>query len=212
MDTRWTTSAINFRASRPRYFTHPAFADLGGHLIRAEPHAGSGWLGPPLRLQYRSGPIVYLWERVRASNRGVVARLHVEGDRFRSGLPSVTDAVGRGPTELGHPIQHVAREERFGLPPSGRSRSQTRSDDQLVPKDRVLHARLSMVSRRLLPPPTPVVASSAVGSVIAWATMTPARSTPRCSFFRPRFPRFPYFAAAHSPSPTIDSPVLSTTR
>ena len=84
---------------------------------------------------------------------GVVARLHVEGP-FRSGVPSVTDAVGCGPTELGHPIQHVAREERFGLPPSGRSGSQTRSDDRFVPKDRVLHARLPMVSRRLLPPPT----------------------------------------------------------
>ena len=73
---------------------------------------------------------------------------------FRSGVPSVTDAVGCGPTELGHPIQHVAREERFGLPPSGRSGSQTRSDDRFVPKDRVLHARLPMVSRRLLPSPT----------------------------------------------------------
>ena len=28
----------------------------------------------------------------------------------------MTDAVGCGPTELSHPIQHVAREERFGLP------------------------------------------------------------------------------------------------
>ena len=38
------------------------------------------------------------------------------------------------------------------------------------------------------------------------------RSTPRCSFFQPRLPRPPCFAAAHSPSPTIESPVLSTMR
>ena len=42
--------------------------------------------------------------------------------------------------------------------------------------------------------------------------MTPERSTPRCSFFQPRFPRPPCFAAAHSPSLNTDSPVLSTTR
>ena len=60
--------------------------------------------------------------------------------------------------------------------------------------------------------PTPVVASSAVELVNAWATIAPDRSTPRWSFFQPRWPRPPYFAAAHSPSPTIDSPVLSTKR
>ena len=60
--------------------------------------------------------------------------------------------------------------------------------------------------------PTPVVASSAVGSVSAWVTMTPVRSTPRCSFFQPRFPLPPCLAAAHSPSPKTDKPVLSTTR
>ena len=42
----------------------------------------------------------------------------------------------------------------------------------------------------------PVVASSAVGSVSAWATITPDRSTPRWSFFQPRLPRPPCFAAA----------------
>ena len=58
----------------------------------------------------------------------------------------------------------------------------------------------------------PVVASSTFPSVRAWATITPDRSTPRCSFFQPRLPRPPCFAAAHSPSPTIESPVLSTMR
>ena len=37
----------------------------------------------------------------------------------------------------------------------------------------------------------PVVASSAVGSVTAWATIPPERSTPKCSFFQPRVPRVP---------------------
>ena len=60
--------------------------------------------------------------------------------------------------------------------------------------------------------PMPVVASSAVASVNVWATITPDRSTPRWSFFQPRWPRPPCFAAAHSPSPTIERPVLSTMR
>ena len=42
--------------------------------------------------------------------------------------------------------------------------------------------------------------------------MTPERSTPTWSFFHPRRPRAPYFGAAHSPSPTIDNPVLSMMR
>ena len=44
------------------------------------------------------------------------------------------------------------------------------------------------------------------------ATITPDRSTPRCRVFQPRLPRPPCFTAAHSPSPTIESPVLSTRR
>jgi len=70
------------------------------------------------------------------------------------GRISATDAVGYGPTELGHPIQDVAREQRLGLPPAWRPGSQIFSDDRLVPKDRILHARLPMVSRRLLPSST----------------------------------------------------------
>ena len=60
--------------------------------------------------------------------------------------------------------------------------------------------------------PMPVVASSTVASVNVWARITPARSTLRWSFFQPRWPRPPCFAAAHSPSPTIERPVLSTMR
>ena len=58
----------------------------------------------------------------------------------------------------------------------------------------------------------PVVASSTVASVNVWATITPDRSTPRWSFFHPRWPRPPCFAATHSPSPTIERPVLSMMR
>ena len=58
----------------------------------------------------------------------------------------------------------------------------------------------------------PVVASSTFPSVRARATITPDRSTPRCNFFQPLLPRPPCFTAAHSPSPTIASPVLSTMR
>ena len=81
-------------------------------------------------------------------------RIDRSGGAFRSGEPSPTDAVGRGPTEFGHPIQHVAREERLGLSPGFRAGSQTRSDDRLVPKDHVLHACLPRVSGGFLPPPT----------------------------------------------------------
>ena len=58
----------------------------------------------------------------------------------------------------------------------------------------------------------PVVASSTLASVRTRATITPDRSTPRCRVFQPRLPRPPCFTAAHSPSPTIESPVLSTRR
>ena len=44
------------------------------------------------------------------------------------------------------------------------------------------------------------------------ATIAPDPSTPTWSFFHPRFPLPSCFAAAHSPSPTIESPVLSTMR
>ena len=54
--------------------------------------------------------------------------------------------------------------------------------------------------------------STIVGSVSAQATITRDPSTPRWSFLQPRRPRPPCFAAAHSPSPTMDSPVLSTMR
>ena len=81
-------------------------------------------------------------------------RIDRSGGAFRSGEPSPTDAVGRGPTEFGHPIQHVAREERLGLSSGFRAGSQTRSDDRLVPKDHVLHACLPRVSGGFLPPPT----------------------------------------------------------
>ena len=54
----------------------------------------------------------------------------------------------------------------------------------------------------------PVVASSTLVSVRARATITPDRSTPRCRVFQPHLPRPPCFAAAHSPSPTIERPVL----
>ena len=40
----------------------------------------------------------------------------------------------------------------------------------------------------------------------------PDRSTPTGSFFQPRLPRRPCFPAAHSPSPTLERPVLSTMR
>ena len=57
-----------------------------------------------------------------------------------------------------------------------------------------------------------VVASSTLPSVRICATIAPDPSTPKWSFFQPRVPRPPCFTAAHSPWPTIESPVLSTMR
>ena len=58
----------------------------------------------------------------------------------------------------------------------------------------------------------PVVASALVAAGKASATITLERSTPTGSFLQPRWPRPPCFAAAHAPSPTLESPGLATTR
>ena len=103
------------------------------------------------RVFHRDGVTVRGWRRAWPRR---CCRIDRSGGAFRSGEPSPTDAVGRGPTEFGHPIQHVAREERLGLSSGFRAGSQTRSDDRLVPKDHVLHACLPRVSGGFLPPPT----------------------------------------------------------
>ena len=50
---------------------------------------------------------------------GVVARLDADVKQSSPGPAriSAADAVGQGPTEGGHPIQDVAREQRLSLPP-----------------------------------------------------------------------------------------------
>ena len=88
-----------------------------------------------------------------AAIRGVVARLDADVKQSNPGpgRASAADAVGQGPTEFGHPIQDVAREQCLGLPPAWRSGSQTTSDDRFVPEECTLHARLEMVPRCLFP-------------------------------------------------------------
>ena len=87
------------------------------------------------------------------AGRGVVARLDADVKQSNPGpgRTSAADAVGQGPTEFGHPIQDVAREQCLGLPPAWRSGSQTTSDDRFVPEECTLHARLEMVPRCLFP-------------------------------------------------------------
>ena len=211
--------------------------------------------------------------------RGLLPRA-ASPHRSRSTVSSPTDAVRHWPAKPSHLIQDVAREDDLSPPPCGAARSKAVSDDRLVAEERVLHAGLPMIARRLLPASpsslldrqdraitsarplsvsrhvgrprrrnhdgratrtgglvkadrlgggirrhpyegavgrldqreSPVVASSTLASVRARATITPDRSTPRCRVFQPRLPRPPSFAAAHSPSPTIESPVLSTMR
>ena len=72
--------------------------------------------------------------------------------RFTPSSPSPTDAVRDGSAKLGHPVQNVTREH--GLTPLPRCTAcpKTVADDRRVPEERILHARLLMVTRRLLPP------------------------------------------------------------
>ncbi len=182
------------------------------------------------------------------------------------------------PTKFEHPIQDVARDQRFSFLRFGMTSTEPVTDDRLVSEEGVLNPGLSMIARPLLPPATTDLldshdraitsrgegASSSryrccldrrkddVGAarsnsivnhnrviscvrrktcnvvldsineinsglrvafapcVSASATINPDSSIPICSFFQARLPRPPYFAAAHSPSPTIERPVLST--
>ena len=52
-------------------------------------------------------------------------------------------------------IEDVAREDDLSPPPCGTARSKAVSDDRRVPEERVLHASLPMVARRLLPASSP---------------------------------------------------------
>ena len=53
-------------------------------------------------------------------------------------------------------IEDVAREDDLSPPPCGTARSKAVSDDRRVPEERVLHASLPMVARRLLPASSPI--------------------------------------------------------
>ena len=70
------------------------------------------------------------------------------------GRISATGAIRQRPTQLGHPIQDVARQERLGLTACCRPGSQAGADDRFVPEEGVLHPRLLMVTRLLLPSST----------------------------------------------------------
>ena len=68
---------------------------------------------------------------------------------------SPTDHERLWSTKLGHPIEHVARKHRFDLLRCASPASKSIAENRLVPKEGVLHARLAMVSRLLLPPAPP---------------------------------------------------------
>ena len=72
--------------------------------------------------------------------------------RFKPSRPSPTDAVRDGSAKRGHPVQNVTREH--GLTPLPRCTAcpKTVADDRRVPDERMLHARVLMVPRRLRPP------------------------------------------------------------
>ncbi len=66
-----------------------------------------------------------------------------------------TDAVRLWPTQGGHLIQEVAREERLGHSPFWRAGSKAIPDDRFVPEEGVLCPSLPRVTRLLLPPSPP---------------------------------------------------------
>ena len=72
--------------------------------------------------------------------------------RFTPSRPSPPDAVRDGSAKRGHPVQNVTREH--GLTPLPRCTAcpKTVADDRRVPEERMLHARVLMVTRRLRPP------------------------------------------------------------
>ena len=65
---------------------------------------------------------------------------------------SPTDRERLWSTTLGHPIEHVARKHRFNDLPDCSPGAQAIAENRLVPEEGVLHPRLAMVSRLLLPP------------------------------------------------------------
>ena len=79
------------------------------------------------------------------------SKLGASPHRSRSTVPSPTDAVRHWPAKPSHLIQDVAREDDLSPPPCGAARSKAVSDDRLVSEERVLHAGLPMIARRLLP-------------------------------------------------------------
>ena len=76
------------------------------------------------------------------------------------------------PTALGHAIQDVARDRRFGFLGHGMSSAKPTANDRLVPEEGVFHASLPVVALLLLPPAAPdlldpqngVIASACPGS------------------------------------------------
>ncbi len=86
-----------------------------------------------------------------------VALVHESDLVRRSPVPGISrpDRVGSRTTELGHPVQHVASDPRFGLPRVRVTSPKAAAQDCLVPEEHVLDRALSVVARLLLPLPSP---------------------------------------------------------
>ena len=85
------------------------------------------------------------WERRWCADAG-------RPTRFKPSSPSPTDAVRDGSAKLGHPVQNVTREHGLTPLPRWTACPKTVADDRRVPEERMLHARVLMVPRRLRPP------------------------------------------------------------
>ena len=129
-------------------------------------------------------------------------------------LFAATDAARHWPAKPSHLIEDVARKDDLSAPLCGTARSKAVSDDRRVPKERVLHAGLPMVARRLLPAspshlldshdraitgarPRPVSrhvgrtrrrnhGGRATRTACGGGSAVPEHHPPRCNFFQPQ--------------------------
>ena len=76
--------------------------------------AGWDWIPTGFRIRFRRLRHVILSPLTGLSRHTRWCKTRDRREASQSGRISATDAVGQGPTELGHPIQDVARDQRPG--------------------------------------------------------------------------------------------------
>ena len=89
------------------------------------------------------------------------------------------DGLRHRPTGFEHPVSHVASDQRLHPLRPRMTSTQPIPDERFVPKEAVLHGSLAMVTRHLLPLPSPDLCNS-LNRSIASCTWHPASSANDC--------------------------------